>query len=245
MADQRHLYAGAIHGGGQGAFEQAYDTFRVARDLLSAADLTFGDVVRTWIYLRDIDRDYDEFNRARRAFFQDCGLERKPASTGVGGAPCAEAHDFQLALYAIGSPRPLTITPMSSATLNEAWTYGADFSRGLKVTDANKHALYVSGTASIGESGQTVAVGDFAAQADRMLCNIESLLAAQGATFADIVSGATYVKNATDARALRAMFRSRGFDGFPCALVEAPLCRPELLCETEVMATLSLSAARG
>jgi len=244
LADQRHLYAGGIHGSGQGAFEQAYDMFGTARELLSAAGLTFGDVVRTWIYLRDIDRDYDEFNRARRAFFADCGIERKPASTGVGGSPHAQAHDFQLALYAIGSPRPLTITPMSSSTLNEAWTYGADFSRGLKVTDANKHALYVSGTASIGESGESVAAGDFAAQADRMLRNIEALLAAQGATFADIVSGVTYLKNASDAQALRAMFRSRGFDGFPCVVVEAPLCRPELLCETEVLASLSLAAAR-
>ena len=130
---------------------------------------------------------------------------------------------------------------MSTPSLNEAWSYGADFSRGLRVVDANKVALHVSGTASVDEAGRTVHVGDFEAQADRMLHNIASLLDRQGATFEDLVSGVTYLKHPGDAPALRAMLRARGFDGFPCALVEAPLCRPELLCEAEVLAVLPLT----
>ena len=103
--------------------------------------------------------------------------------------------------------------------------------------------LFVSGTASIDEAGRTVHVGDFEAQVDRMLQNIASLLARQGATFADVVSGVAYLKNPGDAPALRAIFEQRGFDGFPCALVESPLCRPELLCEAEVVAMLPLATA--
>ena len=99
-------------------------------------------------------------------------------------------------------------------------------------------ALYVSGTASIDDAGRTVHVGHFGAQVDRMLHNIASLLARQGATFENIVSAVTYLKNPTDAAALRSTLRQRGFDGFPCAIVEAPLCRPELLCETEAVAIL-------
>lgn len=236
IGDQAELRAGNIHGAGRGAFEQAYDMFCVAKELLSQAQMTFGDVVRTWIHLRDIGRDYEAFNQARREFFRDCGIERKPASTGVQGIPFPAAHDFSLSLHAVTSHRPLEITAMSSTTLNEAWSYGADFSRGLKVVDANKQMLHVSGTASIGEAGETVAIGDFAAQVDQMLRNIASLLAGQGATFSDVVSAVTYLKNPSDASALRAMFRSHGFVGFPCAVVEAPLCRPELLCETEAVA---------
>ena len=81
--------------------------------------------------------------------------------------------------------------------------------------------LYVSGTASIDEAGRTVHVGDFEAQVDRMLHNIASLLAQQGATFENLVSGVMYLKNPSDAPVLRSMCRERGFDGFPCALVEA------------------------
>jgi enamine deaminase RidA (YjgF/YER057c/UK114 family) len=134
---------------------------------------------------------------------------------------------------------------MSTPLLNEAWSYGADFSRGLRVTDANQVTLHVSGTASVDESGHTVHAGDFAAQVDRMLHNLASLLERQGARLGDLVSGVTYLKRATDAPALHAMLRARGFDGFPCAVVEAPLCRPDLLCETEAVAVLSLTTAEA
>ena len=178
-------------------------------------------------------------NKARREFFRRCGIERRPASTGVQGMPFPEAHDFSMRLHAVKSSGPLEDHAMSTPALNEAWSYGADFSRGLRLAEANKVTLYVSGTASIDEAGRTVHAGNFEAQADRMLDNIASLLAQQGATFENLVSGVTYLKNPSDAPMLQSMCRQRGFDGFPCALVEAALCRPELLCETEAVAMLS------
>jgi enamine deaminase RidA (YjgF/YER057c/UK114 family) len=205
----------------------------------------FGDVARAWIHLRDIDRDYDALNRARREFFRTRGIGLRPASTGVQGLPFTDAHDFSLSLQAVQSPRALNFTRMSTPTLNEAWDYGADFSRGLRLTEANKVMLYISGTASLDEAGRTVHVGNFEAQVDRMLENIESLLAQQGAGFANLVSGITYLKNPGDAPVLRSMYRERGFDNFACALVEAPLCRPELLCETEAVAMLPVATARA
>jgi enamine deaminase RidA (YjgF/YER057c/UK114 family) len=129
---------------------------------------------------------------------------------------------------------------MSTPTLNEAWMYGSDFSRGLKTRDENKITLHVSGTASIDEAGNTVHVGDLESQAGRMLVNISALLDAQGASFRDVVSAVTYLKYAEDAPRLRAIVRERGFEGFPWTLVEAPICRPNLLCETEAVAVLPL-----
>ena len=243
LGDQTSLHTGNIHGSGRDAFEEAYDMFRVAESLLADAGMTFGNVVRTWIHVRDIDRDYDALNRARREFFRRRGIGRMPASTGVQGIPCSEAHDFSLSLCAVTSPRTLDIAPMSTPLLNEAWSYGADFSRGLRVAEANKVTLYISGTASIDEAGRTVHVGQFEAQVDRMLHNIASLLARQGAGFENLASAITYLKHPNDAPVLRSMLRERGFDGFPCALVEAPLCRPDLLCETEAVAILPAATA--
>ncbi len=245
LGEQTSVHAGDIRGSGNGVFEQTGNMFRAAEGLLHEAGMSFRDVIRTWIYLRDIDRDYDDLNRARREFFDRCGLERRPASTGVQGAAFADAHDVSMGLYAVKSSQPLQVTLMSTTTLNEAWTYGADFSRGLRIVDANKTALYVSGTASIDETGQSVHVGDFAGQADRMLRNITSLLAAQGASFRDIVSAVTYLKHPGDAPALREIFRNRGFDGFPSTLVAAPLCRPELLCEAEALAIVAPPRSGG
>lgn len=243
LGDETSLYSTNVYGTGGDAYAQALDMFAAAERLLAGCGLEFRDVIRTWIDLRDIDRDYDALNRARREFFGRQGLDLRPASTGVQGAPFPDAHDFSIRLQAVRSARPLAIARMSTPTLNEAWSYGADFSRGLRVADANKVALHVSGTASIDEAGRTVHVDDVAAQGERMLHNIATLLANQGATFTDVVSGVLYVKRPADASVLRALCAQRGFDGFPCAVVEAPLCRPELLCEAEAVAMLPFDRA--
>ena len=245
LGDQVSLHTTNVYGVGGDAFEQALDMFFAAERLLQQCGMGFRDVARAWIHLRDIDRDYDALNKARREFFRQRGIEQRPASTGVQGLPFTDVHDFSLSLQAVQSPRALDVTRMSTPTLNEAWDYGADFSRGLRLTEANKVMLYISGTASIDEAGRTVHVGDLKAQVDRMLENIESLLAQQGAGFENLVSGITYLKSPGDAPVLRAMCRERGFENFPCALVEAPLCRPELLCETEAVAMLPVATARA
>lgn len=242
---QTCLFAGSIVGCGAGPIEEASDMFRAAETLLHEAGMSFADVVRTWIYMRDIDRDYANLNHARREFFRSRGIGRKPASTGVQGIPASGAHHFSMSMYAVRSPQPLQREIMSTPTLNEAWTYGADFSRGLRLLDANNDTLYVSGTASIAEEGQTVHVGHFKAQVERMLQNVASLLAAQGASFANVASAVTYLKDPEDAPMLRRILRSRGLQDIPHALVQAPLCRPELLCEMEAVAVLPLSRSRG
>jgi enamine deaminase RidA (YjgF/YER057c/UK114 family) len=243
LGDQQSLHTANVYGTGGDAGEQAWNMFCAAERLLERCGMGFRDVVRCWIHLRDIERDYDALNAARRAFFQRCGIDPRPASTGIEGRPFPDAHDVSMTLYAVRSTRPLDVTPMSTPSLNEAWTYGADFSRGLRVADANKVALYVSGTASIDEAGRAAHAGDFTAQAERMLHNIASLLTQHGATFEHLCSGIAYVKHASDAPALRALFHQHGFDSFPCALVEATLCRPELLCEAEAVAMLPLDGA--
>ena len=235
------FHAAALCGPGRNAHEQTLGMFDLAETLLQQAGMEFGDVVRTWIHLRDIDRDYADLNRARRMFFGARGIDPVPASTGIGGGLVPEGHDLCLGVYAVKAGRPPVRTVMTSPTLNEAAQYGADFVRGMKVVEANKVALYVSGTASIDEYGRTAHVGDFDAQADRMFVNIAALLEGQGAGFGDVVSAITYLKHPADAARLREKIRAAGFEGFPHALVEAPICRPDLLCETEALAVLRRS----
>ena len=112
----------------------------------------------------------------------------------------------------------------------------------MRMVETNKVALHVSGTASIDEAGRTAHPGDFEAQADRMLVNVAALLEGQGASFGDVVSAITYLKRPADAGRLREKLREAGFEGFPNALVAAPICRPELLCETEALAVLPRAA---
>jgi enamine deaminase RidA (YjgF/YER057c/UK114 family) len=241
LGGEDRVYAGGLCGAGETAYEQTLGMFGLAEALLQQAGMEFSDVVRAWIHLREMDRDYGDLNLARREFFKARGIDPVPASTGIGGGPVSSAHDLCLGIYAVKAGHPPLRTVMTSPTLNEAGEYGADFVRGMKMVEANKVALHVSGTASIDEAGRTAHVGDFDAQADRMLVNVAALLDGQGATYGDIVSAVTYVKEPVNAERLRQKFSQAGFDGFPNVMVEARVCRPDLLCETEVLAALPVA----
>jgi enamine deaminase RidA (YjgF/YER057c/UK114 family) len=213
--------------------------FEVAEKLLHQADMAFSDVMRTWIYFPEMERDYADFNRARREFFESRGVDPVPASTGIGAGLIPAQHNVCLGIYAAQSDTPIESAVMTTPTLNEAPEYGSDFSRGMRVQEANAARLLVSGTASLDATGETVHVDDFEGQARRMLLNVEALLKAQGADFRDVVSAITYVKHPEDAQRLEEIFQEAGYRDFPNVIVAAEVCRPELLCETEALAVLS------
>jgi enamine deaminase RidA (YjgF/YER057c/UK114 family) len=58
-------------------------TFDNITALLQAEGATWKDIVRTRCFLRDIDRDYADFNIGRNEFFHEQGLNPFPASTGI------------------------------------------------------------------------------------------------------------------------------------------------------------------
>jgi hypothetical protein len=201
IGDETRFDAGNRYGSDGDAFEEAFSIFRAAEDLLRKPGMGSREVVRTWIHLRDIDRDCADLDRARRGLFRQRNIDPSPAGAGVGGGPAPDGHDLCLSVYAVQAPQPPAVTVMSAPTLDDTTLYGSDFARGPNVVEANKTALHVSGTASIDEARRTL--------------------------------------HPEEVRLLRTEFRERGFDGFPNALVAAPICRPDLPCETEAMAVLA------
>jgi 2-iminobutanoate/2-iminopropanoate deaminase len=127
-------------------------------------------------------------------------------------------------------------------TLNEAYDYGSAFSRGMRIDLNGLIILLISGTASIDEAGRTVHVGDFRAQLQRTYENITKLLAAEGATWHDIVRTTCYLRDIErDYPAFNeertAFFKLRGLDPLPASTgIQAILCRPDLLIEIEAIA---------
>jgi enamine deaminase RidA (YjgF/YER057c/UK114 family) len=67
---------------------QLWRTYRNLTQLLESEGATWHDVVRTTCYLRDIERDYAEFNRVRNEFYRALGLDPFPASTGIQARIC-------------------------------------------------------------------------------------------------------------------------------------------------------------
>ncbi len=69
---------------------QCWRTYRNITSLLESENMTWHDIVRTSCYLRDIERDYNDFNEVRTVFFHWWGLDPLPASTGIQARLCRE-----------------------------------------------------------------------------------------------------------------------------------------------------------
>jgi len=76
----------SVHIGDLAAQQQR--TYDNITRLLASEGATWKDVVRTTCYLRDIERDYELFNRIRTQFFKQQGLDPLPASTGIQAILC-------------------------------------------------------------------------------------------------------------------------------------------------------------
>ncbi len=69
---------------------QCWRTYRNITTLLEAEGASWRDVVKCTCYLRDIERDYKDFNRVRTAFFGWLKLDPLPASVGIQARLCRE-----------------------------------------------------------------------------------------------------------------------------------------------------------
>lgn len=129
--------------------------------------------------------------------------------------------------------------------LNEAPQYGSAFPRGLRLElPGGVTQLLISGTASVGENGETLYEGDFRAQVWRTFHNITRLLESEGATWHDIVRNTCYLRDIErdyrDFNSVRNEFYTAlGLDPFPASTaVQARICRSDLLVEIEAAAIM-------
>ena len=142
--------------------------------------------------------------------------------------------------------RPLIPKRRISAldVLNEAYDYSkpSSFTRGMRVELPGASMLYLSGTASVDEVGATVHTGDFKAQCLRTFRNLTRLLAAEGASWHDVIRTTCYLRDIErDYEAfneMRTLFMNGlGLDPLPASTgIQARICRSDLLVEIEAIA---------
>ena len=137
-------------------------------------------------------------------------------------------------------------TPIENhKVLNEAYDYESkvSFVRGMRVELDNCIMLYISGTASVDEDGRSIHPGDLKAQTWRMFKNIKALLESEGADWHDIVRTTCYLadfRHYDEFNEVRnAFYEEEGLDPVPASTcIEARICRPDLLVETEAIAMI-------
>ncbi len=151
-----------------------------------------------------------------------------------------------------GAPKAMRKKAMSAPeALNEAYRYQkpSSFSRGMRLDIKGITILLISGTASVGEHGETVHPGDFGAQTRRAYENVTALLKSEGATWKDVVRTTCYLRDIErdyeQFNLIRTkFFEEQGLDVLPASTgIQAILCWPSLLFEMEAMAIFETRGA--
>jgi enamine deaminase RidA (YjgF/YER057c/UK114 family) len=110
------------------------------------------------------------------------------------------------------------------------------------VLRSRPRTVYVSGQVASDHDGNTVGVGDYAAQTEQAYENLRAALAAAGATFADVTKMTVYVVGLTpDVRSEIGVIRAHFMPANPPASTlvgVSALAMPDWLIEVEAIATL-------
>lgn len=193
-------------------------------------------LVRTWIYVRDIDANYGGVVRARNDVFAEEGLSHENhyiASTGIGGGSenrsALVSMDF-LSYPCIQESDKTYLKALSH--LSPTHDYGVAFERGVKLDLPGGSRYYISGTASIDSKGCVLHEGDVLAQTGRLLENIGALLEEGGSTLDAAKYFIVYLRDISDYSVIEDYMRKR-FPGTPHVILEGRVCRPSWLIEME------------
>ncbi|MDM8009051.1 MAG: Rid family hydrolase [Phycisphaerae bacterium] len=227
------------------SYHQTRGIFERYNALLCEQGMTLADhVLRTWLFVRDIDANYQGLVAARREFFAEHGLTADThfiASSGIGGSNADPAAIVTLDAYAISGVQPEQIRFLAAPDhLSPTYVYGVTFERGTSVAYRDRKHVIISGTASIDHQGKILYPGDVSRQLDRTLENIEALLKHAGATLNDMSAFIVYIRDPSDCATARQQMRDR-FGQAPIAVLVAPVCRPGWLIEVEGTAVVSES----
>lgn len=223
--------------------EQARRMFFCTGCFLRQAGGSMKSVARTWLWLKDICRWYDQLNSTRTSFFKLEGLideqkrtARLPASTGIGlynanGAACT------LDLIAMPGREDEIQFKEVGGDQHSAFDYGSAFSRASAAPMPGGRTVFISGTAAIDTAGHTEHIGRIEAQIEDTIAHVRSLLADFGCGDEHVLTSLAYCKDEAVERA----FRTNWTDlSWPRLTMIGDVCRPELLFEVEVTASPEL-----
>ena len=236
---------------GKNSYEQTRLLFNKYLKTIEGTDMTMErNLVRTWIYVTNIDVNYQGVVEARNDIFDKEGLTADThyiASTGIGGATpvrhAAVAIDF-LTVPNIKEEDKKYLQALEH--LNPTHEYGVAFERGTRLTlpthtlhpegsQQFKQQYFISGTASINKHGDVVYEGDIVHQTGRLLENIGALLKDGDATMNDIRYFIIYLRDITDYHTVEILM-NQFYPQIPHIIVEAKVCRPGWLIEMECIA---------
>lgn len=225
---------------GKDAYAQTVLLFDKYIALVKEKGMTLtANCIRTWLYISDIDTNYQAVVNARNDVFEREGMAatgHSITSTGIEGntwVPGAlVAMDF-LSVPDVKDDDKFYLEAPDK--LGRAADYGVAFERGIRLKEACGCRYFLSGTASIDPEGNVVYPDDVKKQTGRLLENIGALLSSGGATMNDIRYFVIYLRDLSDFAEVD-KFMGIVFPYTPRIILEAKVCRPGWLIEMECVA---------
>lgn len=194
---------------------------------------------RTWIYVRDIDPNYQGVVDARNEIFLRSGLRADThyiASTGIGGFPDNPAAIVSIDFFSVKGIERNDVKYLKALEyLNPTSEYGVAFERATAVDLPTGRHIFISGTASIDKHGQVLYVGNILQQTERLFLNISKLLEDGNAQLDDMKYFLVYLRDISDRNTVEEYLQQH-FPHIPHIILEARVCRPTWLIEVEGMA---------
>ncbi|MBN1695252.1 hypothetical protein JW879_07630 [candidate division WOR-3 bacterium] len=230
---------------GQNRRNQAETMFRKAEALLKSEGASFQDVVRTWIYVDNILKWYNEFNSARNTCYTEFGLLHNgdvnhaediflPASTGIEGKnPKGASTIMDLLAVTERANTGVEIQPLYGIRQRSPYRYGSAFSRAMRLVEPEEKWVFVSGTASINEKGENVHIGDLHSQVKHTVEVVNSLIRPEKASFSDLCEATVFLKQKSDFSLYQETAESIGLSDIPAVYLVADVCWEELLFELD------------
>jgi enamine deaminase RidA (YjgF/YER057c/UK114 family) len=195
--------------------------------------------VRTWLFIKDVDIFYQDMVDSRRELFNGHGLTQQThyiASTGIEGTSADRFDTICMDALSLLDVKPEQVFYLNDfSRLCPTKDYGVTFERGTRIGFADRMHHYISGTASIDNSGNVLHLGDVLSQTERALENVDALLKAGGASIDDMMYLVAYLRDPADYPSVNRYLRD-ALPDVPSIVVQGRVCRPEWLVEVEGVA---------
>lgn len=237
---------------GESANDQVGGLFSLLETDLKRADAAVNpDLIRTWIYVRDIDSNYQNLADVRKAYFESIGLTAETnyvASTGIEGNTEKASRLYAMDSIALKGLRPEQVYFLKAPdnicpthAYRTERSYGVvgrnvTFERGTQITFGDRSHYYISGTASIDKEGSILYPRDVVRQAERMLENIDALLKDGSSSLSDLRYLIVYLRDVSDYRVVFEYLQDRLPAHVPFLMVRGSVCNPSWLVEAEGVA---------
>ncbi len=234
---------------------------RSMQNILAAEDLTFNDIIRQWNYIPQICyverkeelliQHYQSFNEVRHKYYQKFRSKNCfPAATGIGQS----FGNFTLDFIAFQCKQNSSDLKVESPLQHNPYNYGQkvlvgetgqkkhapEFERARVLLLSGEYWIFVSGTASI-EGEVTTEIDSVERQTLSTIRNIESLVSPENLKSqypsinyenANYTNLRAYVKFREDISVVEQIVKQK-FRNVPLSIVQAEICRCDLLVEIE------------